>query len=164
MLPLHALLDTTHLLLGLCKLDLAHRWQQSWQRIPFDTLLSWLPRTKDSSILPDIPPLPIDIATLSSKQRKALDIIVNHAFGASQHKQLLMIVLGTAGTGKSYLINTIRHVFSLTGQTHALKVNAPTGIATSNICGSTIHSLLSLLNENLTGARLHALQDTMKDV
>jgi type II secretory pathway predicted ATPase ExeA len=49
-------------------------------------------------------PLPIDIATLSSKQHKALDIVVNHAFGASQHKQLLMIVLGTAGTGKSYLI------------------------------------------------------------
>jgi len=163
MLPSRALLDTMHLL-GLHKLDLAHHWQQSWQCIPFDTLLSWLPRTKDLSVLPDVPPLPIDIATLSSMQCKVLDIIVNHVFGASQHEQLLMIMLGTASTGKSYLINAIRHVFSLTRQTHALKVTAPTGIAASNICGSTIHSLLSLLNENLMGACLHALQDTMKDI
>ena len=75
-----------------------------------------------------------------------------------------MIVLGTAGTGKSYLINAIRQAFAQHGKLHSLRVTAPTGIAAANISGSTIYSLLSLLNENLTGSRLNFLQHALQDV
>ena len=43
-------------------------------------------------------------------------------------------------------------------------MTAPTGITAANIHGSTIHSLLSLLNENLSGARLHSLQTALQSV
>ena len=45
-----------------------------------------------------------------------------------------------------------------------LKVTALTGIAAANIGGVMIHSLLSIMHENLTGHRLHSLQTTMADV
>ena len=43
-------------------------------------------------------------------------------------------------------------------------MTAPTGIAAANIHSSTIHSLLSLLNENLSGAHLHSLQTALQSV
>lgn len=75
-----------------------------------------------------------------------------------------MVVLGTAGTGKSFLINTIRHLFTLHLKADSLRVTAPTGIAAANICSSTIHLLLLLLKENLSGTYLNFLQATLADM
>ena len=50
-----------------------------------------------------------------------------------------MIVSGTAGTGKSYLIHCLRLILQC-----QLVVAAPTGVAAFNIDGYTLHSLLSL--------------------
>ena len=50
-----------------------------------------------------------------------------------------MIISGTAGTGKSYLIHCIRLLLQDKVRTVAL-----TGVAAFNIDGSTLHSLLSL--------------------
>jgi ATP-dependent exoDNAse (exonuclease V) alpha subunit len=101
---------------------------------------------------------------LSKQQRAAFDLIYEHTFGPSHVEQLLLIVIGTAGTGKSFLINAICYLFEEQDCAESLKVTIPTGIAAANIQGSTVFSLLSLMNHNLSGERLHRTQMVMKDV
>ena len=103
-------------LLGFRELDLAHRWPNSWLGVLFDRLLSWLSSMKDASTLPPPPLPPFTLDSLSVKQRLAYDIVAKHSFGGLQEDHLLMIVLSTAGTGKSFLINAIRHMFTLHSQ------------------------------------------------
>ena len=76
---------------------------------------------------------------------------------------LHMIVSGTAGTGKSFLIGCLRALL-----TNKVRVVAPTGVAAFNIHGCTLHSLLSLPTrgefKDLEGERLHSLQQTFAEV
>ena len=73
------------------------------------------------------------------------------------------ILTGTAGTGKSYLINCLRLLLG-----ERLRVAAPTGVAAFNVSGHTLHSLLSLPTKgefkDLEGERLHSLQQSLADV
>jgi PIF1-like helicase len=55
-------------------------------------------------------------------------------------------------------------MFTLHSQPDRVRITASTGIAAENICGSTIHSLLSLLNEDLSGSRLNSLQMSLAEV
>ena len=48
-----------------------------------------------------------------------------------------MIVSGTAGTGKSYLISALAHLLG-----SSCVITATTGMASFNICGKTLHSIL----------------------
>jgi PIF1-like helicase len=159
----NATLHCTHIL-GSRELDLAYHWDDSWLGFSFDYLLSWLSHTKDITPPPSYAATPVDITLLSRQQLQDLCIISDHTFGATQQHHLLMIIVGTAGTGKSYLINAIRFLFAIHDESDAIRVTAPTGIAAANIHSSTIHSLLSLLNENLSGARLHSLQTALQSV
>jgi len=151
-------------LLGARELDLIHVWPHSWQGSDFNTLLTWLSTTKNSTDIPPptLPPIPLQ--SLSDMQRHAFNIIHSHTFGSSLSEQLLMIVVGTAGTGKSYLINAIRQLFNEQDAASCLKITAPTGIAAAGIYGCTIFSLLPLLNENIGRERLLRLQISMADV
>ena len=76
---------------------------------------------------------------------------------------LRMIVSGTAGTGKSYLIHCLRLLLQ-----HQLRVAAPTGVAAFNVDGCTLHSLLSLPTKgdfkDLEGERLNKLQQSFTDI
>ena len=71
-----------------------------------------------------------------------------------------MVVTGTAGTGKSYLIKCIRLLLGGT-----LKVSAPTGVASFIIEGTTLHSLLHLPTrgefKQLEGNHLQQLQQAI---
>ena len=60
-------------------------------------------------------------------------------FESNNTQPLHMIVSGTAGTGKSYLIHCLRLLLK-----NQLRVAAPTGVAAFNIQGHTLHSLFSL--------------------
>ena len=75
----------------------------------------------------------------------------------SDPQPLRMIVSGTAGTGKSYLIHCLRLL--LQDKVH---VAAPTGVAAFNIDGLTLHSLFDLPTKgeftNLDGNRLQQLE------
>ncbi|EXX62825.1 Pif1p [Rhizophagus irregularis DAOM 197198w] len=75
---------------------------------------------------------------------------------------LQIIVMGTARTGKSYLINAIRERLQQT-----TIVRAPTKVAAFNIQGSTIHSTLSIpitgTTYELEGESLRKLQNKLKD-
>ena len=74
-----------------------------------------------------------------------------------------MIIIGTAGTGKSYTVSAISHYLK-----NSLKRAAPTGKAAFIINGETIHSLFQINVSNsfkkLTGIKLKNLQDTFKNV
>ena len=84
---------------------------------------------------------------------------------SSQDQQplLKMIVTGTAGTGKSYLIWCLQELLG-----DQLRVMAPTGAAAYNVHGYTLHSLLSIPVRGdfreLEGQRLHTLQETVVSV
>jgi len=75
---------------------------------------------------------------LQGKQLQAYQMVLQHFQGDAQ-LPLCMIISGTAGTGKSFLINCLKLL--LRGK---LCVCAPTGVASYNIGGSTLHSLFSL--------------------
>ena len=94
----------------------------------------------------------IDSSTLNEEQKLAYDIVTKHHQAiccyttnpieneaATNPEQLLMIIYGTAGTGKSYLIDAIASELK-----HDCCITATTGIAAFNINGVTIHSLLQL--------------------
>lgn len=73
-------------------------------------------------------------------------------------------MIGVAGTGKSYLINTLRGLLH-----NKCIVNATTGKASFNIKGITVRSLLILPvatrgNKNLTGQTLCRLQESLSGI
>ena len=83
---------------------------------------------------------------LSPKQQLALKLILDHSIANNQTEPLYMLLQGTAGTGKSYLINCIRMSLQNTSP-HGLTpilVLAPTGIAAFNIHATTIHVALKI--------------------
>ncbi len=73
---------------------------------------------------------------------------------------LRMIVSGTAGTGKSYLIHCLRLLLQ-----SKVRVVAPTGVAAFNVDGHTLHSLLCLPTKgdfkDLQGEHLNKIQQAM---
>ena len=79
-----------------------------------------------------------DPVNLQEKQLQVYTIIQQHQ-SAYSPPSLRMIVSGTAGTGKSYLIHCLRLLLQ-----RKVMVAAPTGVAAFNIDGHTLHSLLSL--------------------
>ena len=123
---------------------------------------TWIKRHRETYYLPSHPSHQasiIDIATLNSK-RLAYEIVSEHYHALTtlnQNPPLHMIVCGTAGTGKSYLINAISHC--TTGRC----ILSVTGMAAFSICGQTLHSVLQLpvhasSHINLQGPALRRLQ------
>ena len=105
-----------------------------------------------------------DPQRLQGKQLQAYNIVREHAEAEADHTQpLRLIISGTAGTGKSYLIHCLRLLLD-----HRVCVTAPTGVAAFNIEGHTLHSLLSLPVKgdfkDLQGERLHQMQQSLADM
>ena len=70
-------------------------------------------------------------------QGLAYNIVKTHFDDISCNKESIgLIINGVAGTGKSYLINSIKNLLQC-----KCAVTATTGKAAFNIKGSTIHSL-----------------------
>ena len=98
-------------------------------------------------------------------QKTAYDIVNDHLQDNNNGKDLLcLIIIGQAGTGKSYLINTLRNL--LQGK---CAITATTGKASYNIKGITIYSLLKLPvgpigNKDLTGQSLSRLQERLNGI
>ena len=82
----------------------------------------------------------VDPSKLQGKQLEAYNIVKCHYFSHQQQRtSLKMIVSGTAGTGKSYLIWCLQKLLG-----DHVRVTAPTGVAAYNVHGHTLHSLLSI--------------------
>ena len=105
-----------------------------------------------------------DPERLQGKQLHAYSIVRDHFEERKAGKQpLRMIVSGTAGTGKSYLIQCIKLLL----RDH-LYVTAPTGPAAYNVDGHTLHSLLALPVKGdfkeLQGNRLQTMQESLAGI
>ena len=105
-----------------------------------------------------------DPGLLQGRQLEAYTIVRDHLEAHSSSSQpLRMVVSGTAGTGKSYLIQCLKLLL----RDHLL-VAAPTGVAAFNVDGYTLHSLLSLPIRGdfkpLEGKRLQTIQQTLSGV
>ena len=103
-----------------------------------------------------------DPQNLQGKQLQVYTTVQQH-YKAVNPPPLGMIISGTAGTGKSYLIHCLRLLLQ-----HQLCVAAPTGVAAFNVDGHTLHSLLSLPTrgdfKDLEGQRLNKLQQSFSDI
>jgi len=104
-----------------------------------------------------------DPSKLQGKQFHAYNIVSSHFNTLCKHQPLRMIVSGTAGTGKSYLIKCLK---SLLGD--HLIITAPTGVAAFNVDGYTLHSRLRLPVKDdfkdLESTSLQNLQQTMTNI
>ena len=77
------------------------------------------------------------IKQLNNDQSKTFNIVKNHSAGTTS--QLLLIVTGQAGCGKSFLIERLRNLLKF-----KCVVTAMFGIAAFNVNGKTLHSILKL--------------------
>ncbi len=96
---------------------------------------------------------------LVGKQLEVYTFVKEHLESANPHP-FHLIVSGTAGTGKSYLIHCLQLLLG-----DKVRVAAPTGVAAFNVDGNTLHSLLSLPTKgefkDLNGEHLHKIQETL---
>lgn len=84
-----------------------------------------------------------DPANLQRKQLATYNLVKHHS-ETNDPTPLRIIVSGTAGTGKSYLIQCLRLLLH-----NKVHVVAPTGVAAYNVDGNTLHSFcVYLLEEN----------------
>ena len=91
---------------------------------------------------------------MNEKQRLAYDIVTSHAQSVQTSEPVCMIICGTAGTGKTYLINTLKQVLG-----EKCLVTATTGIAAFSINGQTLHSAAQLpISDHRKGESLQHLQ------
>ena len=95
------------------------------------------------------------ITMLNNYQRRIFDKMKYHLFHQKQHKDnecqcefkpLQMFVSGVGGTGKSFLIQTIKALVNNIWPSNDLTcaIAAPTGLAAFNVGGVTIHRLFQL--------------------
>ena len=139
-----------------------HDWNAAAQRYPnLSELPSFISCHRDS-VIHDSNSNVADVNKLVGKQLLAYRIVKQH-FESNSDAPLRIIVSGTAGTGKSYLIQCLKQFL---GQN--LKVVAPTGVTAFNVQGYTIHNLLDIQVKgefkDLTGDRLLSLQQRFTGV
>lgn len=99
---------------------------------------------------------------LEGKQLQMYNLVQQH-LDADASPPLRIVVSGTAGTGKSYLIHCLRLLLK-----DKVRVAAPTGVAAFHIDGLTLHSLLHLPTKgefkDLQGEPLHQIQQSLGNV
>ena len=86
---------------------------------------------------------------MSDKQKvivyNAIETIIKFLNNDLTYKPMRATIMGSGGTGKSFIINTIiSMVRSLTGSNDTVQIAAPSGAAAFNVQGSTIHNLLGV--------------------
>ena len=95
-------------------------------------------------ISPSIRP---ELAILNTEQRRVHNIVEDNLLchlAGRKPPQLLMIVQGQGGTGKSLVIKTISDTFAEHNASSALAKTATSGVAASLIGGQTLHSWAGL--------------------
>ncbi len=170
--------------LGTCDIDQNYDWfsdvRRSYPNLNLSDISNFIQQARNIGLDDDErldTTYTVDCQKLNDKQLTIFCRIESHYVDLltepGQIEPLRLIVMGTAGTGKSYLIKMIRDRLWEIARDHNVDtqspvvVLAPTGVAAFNIHGVTIHSaLLILINKNydLTGERLKKLQKNLSGV
>ena len=123
---------------------------------------SFIARSKERFEAASTQATSVDLARLQGKQLQAYQLVQEH-LQQPNSVPLRLIISGTAGTGKSYLIHCLKQMLK-----EKKKVAAPTGVAAFNVEGCTLHSLLDLPTRGefkaLEGNRLQQLQTRFNEV
>jgi hypothetical protein len=90
------------------------------------------------------PSIDLSPMLLSNDQFKIFNIFTNSWGKQEYHKHPYFFLTGSAGTGKSFMIQQI--ISFLTSKNIKYLLMAPTGVAATNIGGQTIHSALHIRN------------------
>ena len=90
-----------------------------------------------------------DAEQMSDEQKdivyNAVDTVIKFLNNDPSYKPTRATIMESAGTGKSFTINTIiSMVRRLTGSNNTVQIAAPSGAAAFNVQGSTIHNLLGV--------------------
>ena len=102
------------------------------------SMASWLNNEEKNHICNSNVTTLIDIEQLNDKQRSVHEIVAHHA-NSSEKEPLHLLVTGQDGSGKSYVINSLRQLLG-----ECCVVASYFGIASHNFNGVTLHSLLKL--------------------
>ena len=126
-------------------------------------------KCKSGEVIQDNNPLPTSTNALSHNQQLAFDIVLQHSQVQGPKEPLQLIIQGTIGIGKSYLIGTIKNAMSCQAivDHSPLLLLTPTGIATFNIHATTIHAGLHIPIKDmkpLHGKSLSVFQEEMKHI
>ena len=126
-------------------------WTASTYDYPQDLGTKFVENLSSEQLLEDseLDLAPVNLNTLNVEQKFAYTCIMNTLFdyvdNPENFKALRMVIAGTAGTGKSYLIkclvNSIRQLFN---SNRSVQVLCPTGNSANLISGVTLHSFLKL--------------------
>ena len=142
-------------------------WHQVYQYFTNDeinAMPTWINREKNkNSAHHSCETRIIDTSTFSRMQQVAYQIVSNH-FASGEQNPLRFLIMGVAGTGKSYLIDSLRNLLQ-----EKCKVLAYTGKASFNVNGVTLHSLLKLpigskRHCDLKGTPLQQMQSNIENV
>ena len=104
-----------------------------------------------------------NVKLLNTEQKTAFELVRSHMKNNDQ-SQLLLLVVGKAGCGKSFLIDRLRHLLG-----RKCLVSALFGLAAYNVSGKTLHHILKLpikgkRNSELDGSQLMEMQENLRNI
>lgn len=140
---------TTLQMLGRHDYDLHFNWSASLPNEFFHSIAPQFISTEKSqpvTTLGNIHSSNPNTFKIAEYQQLALDIITSHAAQNLNASPLRLIIQGTTGTRKSFLIDRIWNKLniSLNPKVYPLLVLAPIGVSTYNIQSTTIHVALCI--------------------
>jgi hypothetical protein len=160
-------------LLGRRDIDIQYDWTPHVGRYADPGIVQgdyWRHFIEQHCLYMDVEDLPLDVRdTLNAEQRVVYDTFIGH-FQSGSEEQILLHVDGGGGTGKSYMIKVLSsHLQRLAGNRPSpIWRVAPTGVASNQIMGTTLHSLLRLPVDRafteLSPADANAVQNKLRDV
>ncbi|KAJ6437024.1 hypothetical protein O9K51_10321 [Purpureocillium lavendulum] len=160
-------------LLGRRDIDVQYDWTPHVGRYADPGIVQgdyWRQLIAQNRLHMDVEDLPFEVRdTLNAEQWIVYDTFVGH-FQCGSEEQILLHVDGGGGTGKSYLIKVLSsHLQKLAGNRPSpIWRAAPTGVASNQIMGTTLHSLPRLPVDRafteLSPADANALQKKLRDV
>ena len=117
----------------------------------------------------------VDINSLNADQKFAFNMVMNslniYICGGENFAALRLVVQGTAGSGKSFLIKClVKTIRTLFNSNNSVQVLCPTGNSANLIDGQTLHSFLKIPHNKSKdmkppeGTVGHQLQENCKDL
>jgi len=99
-----------------------------------------IPKQKDNT--------PYSVTGAPEQERivnRVVDTVIKFLSNDPSYKPMRATIMGSGGTGKSHIINTIiGRVRAMTSSNNTVQVSAPSGAAAYNVQGTTLHRLLSI--------------------